>query len=63
MEERLREKLKYELLDEIKDGNKIVLKEFFTIQHTKIGMKAVLEVEMMQKVGIKVPCKGDTAEE
>lgn len=55
MEEKLKEKLSQKLASEMEEGEKIILKENFTMQQTDTGMRALLEAEIMGNIGVAVP--------
>ncbi len=55
MEAKLKEKLSQKLTNEMEEGEKIILKENFTMQQTNTGMRAILEAEIMENIGVTVP--------
>ncbi len=63
MEERLRERLGRQLEEEMAQGERILMDQKWQIMETENGMKAILEAEIMENIGMKVPRIPETSDE
>ncbi len=63
MEEKLRESLMRQLEDELEQGERILLDQKWKIVETEKGMKAEVEAEIMENIGVTVPRVPENADE